>query len=210
MLIIIQGFVVTSYLAAQDKPKLVAFSSLEVGVASGSNFLNENIGLNSYYQRKDLIIIPSIIFRREWPIAPRLYAGLGSGYEYVKQSIGHSYKALDVNGTIEFEKVKTPSAQYHFIPLYGQGKFYFRDDPTSGFAYADIGSFLKLDNNPGKSALLWGLGIGQRYKVASGTWITWNLDYHEHYIHYRNQQFNEPNPNPRIATIALKVALMFY
>ena len=211
MLLIFQGFVSTNYLDAQDNPKLDTFSALEFGIAGGSNFLNENIGLNSYYQRKDLVIIPSVIFRREWPISHKVYAGLGSGYEYVMQSKGHSYKALlDVNGTIEFEKVETPSSHYHFIPVYGQGKFYFRDDPTSGYAYADLGSFIKLDNNPGKSALLWGLGIGQRYKVASGTWVTWNFDYHEHYIHYRKQKFDEPNPNPRIAALTLKVGLMFY
>ncbi|MFM6953575.1 MAG: hypothetical protein ACKOWL_01155 [Sphingobacteriaceae bacterium] len=195
---------------AQDKPKLDAFSALELGIAGGSNFTNENIGLNSYYQRKDLVIIPSVIFRREWPISHKVYAGLGTGYEYVMQSKGHSYEALDVNGTIKFEKVETPGSHYHFIPVYGQGKFYFRDDTSSGYVYADLGSFIKLDNNPGKSVLLWGLGIGQRYKVASGTWITCNFDYHEHYIHYRNQQFDEPNPNPRIAALSLKVGLMFY
>ncbi len=198
-------------LIAQTKARseLYAQKIIDIGWAFGSHYVDEVIGNNSHYSHNDLVRIPSLSYRWLWPLNKKLYAGIGSGYEYVEVSAGHTYKPVVVNGRTGFEQVPTPGTTYHFIPIFGEARYYFRNNSESAFLTADIGSFLKLDNNEGKPRLFWGLGFGQRYKINSSKLISWGIDYHEHYLFRKKQGFDEPNENPRIASLALKIGLIF-
>ncbi len=189
--------------------KIDPINTIELGVGWGGRYYDEQTGPNGYKTHNESIHVFSINYLHLWGISKKIYAGFGSGYHHINVGHGWDTENVIING-MEYEKeIKTPGTTYHFIPIFGQARYYFRNNPESAFLTADIGSFLKLDHNEGKPRLFWGLGFGQRYKINSSKFISWGIDYHEHYLFRKTQGFDEPNENPRIASLALKIGLIF-
>lgn len=187
--------------------KIDRINAIELGFAFGGRYYDERTGPNGYKTHNENVHVLSINYSHLWGVSKKIYAGLGSGYHHLNVGQGWDTENVIIDGR-EYEKeVKTPGTTYHFIPVFGQARYYFRKNPESAFLTADIGSFFKLDRNEGKPRVFWGLGLGQRYKLSSNKSITWGLNFNEFYLFRKKQGFNEPNENPRIALLALKIGL---
>lgn len=199
----------TAFAQKEDNPRLSSINIIELGIGFGSKYFDENINDKLIVEHNDALTLLEIKYLHLWPIKKRFYLGLGSSYDGMKITSQVSAKTVIINGVEKIETTREPGGTHHFIPIFGQARYYFRNKPESAFLTADIGSFFKLDNNEGKPRLFWGLGFGQRYKINSANAISWGIDYHEHYLFRKKQGFNEPNENPRIASLAIKIGLLF-
>lgn len=191
-------------LSAQTRKKTPVYNITEFGIYFGSR---EKLIKEEFQERvTDTHTAYLISFRnvRGWSLSQKFALGLGIGYEgIIIKGAENPDQIIEENGYHDFTYKYTPGTYYHTIPIFGQARFYFRKNSESAFVYSDFGSFLNLNKSVKKSLLLWGLGIGQRYELKSGTLISIGLDFQERYL------ISLPDDKQKISNLGLKFGLLF-
>lgn len=189
---------------AQKKDKLYIFNTTEFGVYYGSRYELEKDEFHEYVVATHIANIISIRNIRGWLLSEKFALGLGIGYDgIIVKGASNPDQLIEDNGDYYYTYKYTPGTFYHTIPLFGQTRFYFRKNIESAYLFTDFGSFLNLNSSIKRSLLLWGLGIGQRHKLKSGTMITLGLDFQERYL------IGSSNDKQRIPSLGLKVGMEF-
>ncbi len=193
-----------SLIHGQERIRTTVFNITEIGAYFGSR--DKLIKEEFHESVSDTHTAYIISFRniRGWEFNRKFSLGLGIGYEGVIVKGAKNPDQLMVEGDYRYYTYKyTPGTYYHTIPIFGQAKYYFRKHPESAFIHSSLGSFLNLNRNVSKSLLLWGLGIGQRYKIGSGALFSIGIDFQERYL------ITSQNEKQRISGIGLCVGLLF-
>lgn len=193
--------------SAQEQP--VNIHIVELGIAFGGRYYDESTGPNGNKSHNETVKALSLFYTYGWQLSQRFFAGIGSGYKHLNVGPDYKEEIVVIDGISYEKRVDVPVPSYDLIPIFGQTRFYFRKKPESAYLSASLGSFFKLDQHEGKPRLYWELGLGQRYKLSSTKSITWSLNFNEFYLFRKKQGFNEPNENPRIALMDLRIGIQF-
>lgn len=164
-----------------EELKFRSLKKIELGIAVGRSFKDEQIGNNVYRLKNEKLRNFSLIYIQEWPISQRIYVGLGTGYTRIVIGERSKYETgfLDQNGdyNVYVQWINTPRRVYQILPIFAQTTFYFRKEVKSSFVTANLGSFVKLDKQEGNSSLIKGLGVGQRYRAGYGNLLSWSINF---------------------------------